>query len=123
MNPRGQIFRDGSAETPREMARREMREELSTALSDLRMADLCAANCPICKAEELAELNTPQGAVIALPECPNCGQTGGDPVRLGTGETSAATGYCDEGDGCTLCDPRRERAQPFEVQEDGDVTF
>jgi len=55
--------------------------------------------------------------------CPNCGRTGGDPVRLGTGETSSTTGYCDEGEGCTLCDPRRERAQPFEVQEDGDVTF
>jgi hypothetical protein len=102
MNPRGQIFRDGNAETPGKMARRAMREDLISGL---------------------AELDTPYGALVALPECPSCGRTGGAPVWLGTGETSSTTGYCDEGDGCTLCDPRRERAQPFEVQEDGDVTF
>jgi hypothetical protein len=69
------------------------------------------------------QLDTPYGAVVALPECPSCGRTGGAPVRLGTGETSSATGYCDEGDGCTLCDPRREREQAIELKEDGDVNF
>ena len=199
MTQRGQIFTNGSAETPREMARRLMREELSTELSGLHEADLCAANCPICKAEELAELDTPYGALVALPECPSCGRTGGDPLELPVDMAAVeraahlyscfyperAKEICDEegiaashrhagsalnnhrrdtraslktwygdpaygswppkaGDemrdrearfiaehpglfsafhGCTLCDPRREREQPFEVQEDGDVTF
>jgi len=104
MTQRGQIFTNGSAETPREMARRYF-----------------------------AGFDTPYGIIAAPDEtetlityvgiCPSCGRTDGAPVRLGTGETSSTTGYCDEGEGCTLCDPRREREQPFEVQEDGDVTF
>ena len=76
---------------------------------------------------ELAQeqLDTPYGAVVALPAkvCPSCGRTDGAPVRLGTGETSSTTGYCDEGEGCTLCDPRREREQAIELKEDGDVNF
>ena len=35
--------------------------------------------------------------------CPNCGATGGEPVQIGSGETSRETGYCDEATGCTLC--------------------
>lgn len=37
--------------------------------------------------------------------CPNCGCTGGCPVHF-RGQESAATGYIDEAEGCTLCDPR-----------------
>ena len=48
--------------------------------------------------------------------CPNCGESGGTPVPMGSGETSAVTGYQDAGIGCTLCcedDMERDRNRCF----------
>ena len=67
-----------------------------------------------------AELDT------CVDACPNCGATGGEPVQIGSGETSRETGYCDEATGCTLCAGRVKGEQSPAIrpaEEDGDVWF
>ena len=110
MEPRGQIFRNGSAETPREMAVRTLRDvffDHRELLEDFGNDDLDAAMasiepeyiCETCgKSRSTLEHDCPGPAAI----CPNCGESGGSPVHI-RGQESAATGYVDEFDGCSRC--------------------
>ena len=111
MEPRGQIFTNGSAETPREMAVRTLRDvffDHRELLEDFGNDDLDAAMasiepeyiCETCgKSRSTLEHDCPGPAAI----CPNCGESGGTPVPMGSGETSAVTGYQDSEMCCSLC--------------------